>query len=933
MSTSVALQQRSGSGTLPPQPAQVVVPYNFVGPLAPGQVRAPAPSANSQPQPKPVSPIQQPSPIPPSPWGGKVTVPEGQRIVPGSTQTVTVPLTREQRQERLIALTTVNAYPSSKEEAIAAGRDSYISPENKQAYRQEIMKAYPNKGVNAVSYQTEPNTKSLESAKAEQQQFNNQRPTIGTSAPQLSFNEIMLRNEQIKSGLSPTDKIAFEQWRSEQVITPTKNLALFLGAGIAAPLLGPVGAVSAVGLGVGVSQVMKTGATIIGGGDVGKSLLTPQEAYEAATGGLIFSGVGKGVYAGVTMAGGGKILTGFGVGATKTVTGVIGRAGVNAGLGAGGGTLYEYASTGKVTGKGAIQGAEFGAAFGLASEVVSAINLEYDVTGKIIKRAENYVTGKEIIRLQTEMDLYSHEMYNQGEITDLASVAGEHLSLQPSIRQQFISTVFGVQPRALSSGMVDMPDVLRNEFGNADLSIAEANRIAVSSRGKSAPELIAPDVAKQEFLEGLKSFDLSSEVVDVMHVGGKGFSESGELVDLIKMPKEMEGFSSINQYKEYLIAKSKVEGTINAQNLSTLTDSFVNEKTSFDYSNLFPKEIVEATAVARATSPTSKTVTEPYIKEETSFNFKGLQPDEVKLARNMIDAKVEPAIAPNLKHIQFENEAFEFSMQPKSSVLSSSKALGQYLKPPNLQLRNIFVGSVVGGAMKPLGGSKGSKPSEEASSPSPHIEQVTIQQNKANVISGSIPQGTFTVESQVTRNINPFQTFKGAPYYVQRNVAEETDQQFLTMPGQVQRLTSPTLTSMPQLNMVTTVFDTKQANKKSDVLTGPELSSALDVPQLQKQQPQIIQIQDQPTIQIQDQPTILIEDQPIIPIPGQDKIPQTFLPQLPGFEFGLGGQDIFGLQKKTGLRSRKRTYPTLTAKEFLGVDIKQPRKNKRFGDL
>ena len=66
------------------------------------------------------------------------------------------------------------------------------------------------------------------------------------------------------------------------------DLGLFLVSSAIAPVLGPVGATKAAVTGIVAGQVVKTGATAYYGGDISKSLLTPQEILSSAETGIIF---------------------------------------------------------------------------------------------------------------------------------------------------------------------------------------------------------------------------------------------------------------------------------------------------------------------------------------------------------------------------------------------------------------------------------------------------------------------------------------------------------------------------------------------------------------------------------------------------------------------------------------------------------------------
>ena len=311
------------------------------------------------------------------------------------TETVTVPLTNQQIQARNDAIANINSYPSSNAEAIASGRNEYIPIQAKKDYIKQVMEAYPTGGLDQTTYTFAPRASALKNAKTTQQLFNllQNNPSIGTAAPPRSFQEIMARNEQITVGLTPEDKKAFEAWRSEQVTTPMKNLGLTLVTAVVAPVLGPVMVAKSILFGLGISQVIKTGATAYIGGDVYKSVLTPQEAYEAATGSVIFAGIGKTIFTGIGLAGR-TLGVGVPTGLKGVAVSVAGKTVVNAGIA--GGASY-VVSGGNIDAT--LKGAGFGALFSLGFDVAgyaktkinfptikygsSSIPFEADIKGKI----------------------------------------------------------------------------------------------------------------------------------------------------------------------------------------------------------------------------------------------------------------------------------------------------------------------------------------------------------------------------------------------------------------------------------------------------------------------------------------------------------------------------------------------------------------------
>jgi len=204
---------------------------------------------------------------------------------------------------------------------------------------------------------------------------------------------------QITQNLNKEDKAAFEQWQAEKPVKAMVNLGLFVGAGAVAPVLGPVGAVQAVGLGLGIGQGAKTVSTAMQGGDIRNSLLTPQEALEAAETGILFTGLSKGVMTGLTTLAPKSIAQTV---ANQGAKGVFARAAVNAGIGG-------VASYGLSGGKpeAFVQGAAFGGAFSLGGEALGAgaakINAKYNIAPRIFGVKAQELVGVSEIEKQVLM--------------------------------------------------------------------------------------------------------------------------------------------------------------------------------------------------------------------------------------------------------------------------------------------------------------------------------------------------------------------------------------------------------------------------------------------------------------------------------------------------------------------------------------------------
>ena len=179
----------------------------------------------------------------------------------------------------------------------------------------------------------------------------------GTSAPGLS-------QPQITQGLSPSDKATYKEDIVNSRNIRLTNLGLLLGAGAVAPVLGPVGATEAALSGVGFGQGIKTGATILEGGNWKNSLLTPQEAINYGETGIIFAGVFKGAVPAVRAA------SPFGA---KLVGSSFGRFGVKTLSGFTVGEGLEAAQTGKLSAIGAVENLGFSAGFAGVDEFGGAL--------------------------------------------------------------------------------------------------------------------------------------------------------------------------------------------------------------------------------------------------------------------------------------------------------------------------------------------------------------------------------------------------------------------------------------------------------------------------------------------------------------------------------------------------------------------------------
>jgi hypothetical protein len=268
------------------------------------------------------------------------------------TETLT-PLTSQQKQDRLLALSTVAALPSSNEEALAIGAKNYITPEARSQYLKDVNTAYPSKGLPTTTYSYTPKTA------PPPQPSPNARPAPSTqqpSSPSPLQQGVLGHNPNIFGATSnPITK------SSPLINTPEKaSIALDVVSVVAAaPILGPVALVKAGTLGLVASQGVKTGFTVLEGGDVSKSGLSPKEMLDAVAGGVVFSGASE-----VAISGVAKVAPRLIGEAANPIVNTVSKAGVNAALGGGANAVLSGGDL-KATG----EGAAFGAGFSLLGDV------------------------------------------------------------------------------------------------------------------------------------------------------------------------------------------------------------------------------------------------------------------------------------------------------------------------------------------------------------------------------------------------------------------------------------------------------------------------------------------------------------------------------------------------------------------------------------
>lgn len=188
----------------------------------------------------------------------------------------------------------------------------------------------------------------------------------GTRGKELTIEQYAAEQQKIRSGLSPEGLKEFEAAQQARVTDPVKRTALFVGGFLAAPIVGPTGVAVGAGGGVAVTQGIKTVGQILAGEK--STIITPEEAFEGATAGVILGGAGKLVDAGVKAVGAGKLVEGFGKGAAQAVSRSTYNIGKSAGIGAGANFVLSGGDF-----DAAIQGAAFGAGLGAFGEAAGAI--------------------------------------------------------------------------------------------------------------------------------------------------------------------------------------------------------------------------------------------------------------------------------------------------------------------------------------------------------------------------------------------------------------------------------------------------------------------------------------------------------------------------------------------------------------------------------
>lgn len=474
-----------------------------------------------------------------------------------------------------------------------------------------------------------------------------------------------------------------------------KTTGLIAVAGLA-PVAGPavgIGAKAVLageGLSVGVSQAFK----LYGGG----GLLTLEEATEAAALGGAMSLGGMGAQKALG-------LTGTGLKAA------VGRVGVSTAMGAGVGTVYEYATTGEVTGAGASQGAAFGAAFGVAGEVARPVLGK--ASSKIQKKATDQITKSYEAHTKSTQEYFEATNYEAGlELKEYSLRYGEPQPgvWKPSLTESLIMKTTGAKPRPLAPSMVS--------FGSSPqskgLSFQELEAASASFDFAVAPKsslYTTSKLARPPSTSKAPMFGLSSDVY-----GLKTDIQRAEQAEL---------------EKQQLIDKSYGEIPSN----------------QLEYSYEGPLSFKKTPVAPSSPAKVSGSSTVESTKNITTF-------DALQMAK-------------------------EVAKQGKPIV-------------------NLRYGAAWG-------------------------DLVAVQQSvkmQGGLMTSGMPFATAQGVSQVGKTIvNPFVAYGGKSYYGQAKAAEEYEQQFITMPGQVARLDTKaqsvvaagTPSFMPPMTGGTTGFDVKPA--------------------------------------------------------------------------------------------------------------------------
>ncbi|MFA5366128.1 MAG: hypothetical protein WC325_13180, partial [Candidatus Bathyarchaeia archaeon] len=239
----------------------------------------------------------------------------------------------------------------------------------------------------------------------------------------------------------------------------------------------------------------------------------------------------------------------------------------------------------------------------------------------------------------------------------------------------------------------------------------------------------------------------------------------------------------------------------------------------------------------------------------------------------------------------------------------------------------------------------------------PFVDQLTsgkaAKATGVDKVLGDIQTGRAIDTARVSvsqKSINPFTSYAGRSYYGGRGgQVEESETQYLTLPGQVARLDSKLGVSStgasgfaPPLTMGVSGFDVKPEptvsmdSPKSVPIINPSIvpivvpDIAPDIMPIVTPSIDEIVIPDIYQPPIPDQPQPLIPDQPQKTEPIPD-IPNPYLHKgnvqygLPpnSFKFEGGGYSLPSVLRGVSVRSRKKVYPILSGVEVLNLGVKQ----------
>ncbi len=239
----------------------------------------------------------------------------------------------------------------------------------------------------------------------------------------------------ITQGYIPPAKTVFNT--TPIINTPEKlHTAFQVTAIVATPILGPslateagiagvttTGIITNQALGVGISAGIKAVAT--------GQLITPNEALQAAaiSGPLVIGGQGANQALGIT-----------GKGIIPTASRIAVGSAFGAGLTAGEQALTEH----RVTLEKVAQGAAFGAGLSAAGEIAGAVNSRYDVTGRVSGRFQDITIKANIDRLANIDEKYQQAYMNFERF-------------KPTFGERVVMHMTGLEPYKPAPGTISLP--------------------------------------------------------------------------------------------------------------------------------------------------------------------------------------------------------------------------------------------------------------------------------------------------------------------------------------------------------------------------------------------------------------------------------------------------------------------------------------------